>query len=147
MFSLIYRVAAPCPNPILEFKETLDHGMATLLSFRIGSAFDRNVRIRYPTPQGPDRCSERHRRTQEVYHTTLDSFKTQVLGFIAPRSSDIESMGHVKVNVINDPGLHVVVESHELQENGMIHMERGTAERSWGFVVDSEIMSGSLSGY
>jgi len=147
MFSLSYRVAAPCPNPILEFKETLDHVIATCVFFRIDSAFDRNVPIRYPTLRvSPDCCFERHTPTQEVFQITPDSVKTHVLDFIEPRSGNIESMGDFKVIGINGLGSRLV-ELLELHENGMIHGERGTAESSRAFVVDGEIMGRLLSGY
>ena len=146
MFRLFYRVAAPYPNPIREFKETLDHVIATSL-IGIESAFDRNVRIRYPTLRvSPYFCFERHTPTQEVFHITPDSMKTSVLDFIVRRSGDIEFMGHLKVNDINDVGPRLV-ELLELHENGMIHRERGTIEGSRAFVVDSVIMSGIMSGY
>jgi len=147
MFRLFYRVAAPCPNPIREFKETLDHVMETSPICRIESAFDRNVRIRYPTLRvSPDFSLERHTPTQEVFHITPDSMKTSVLDIIARRSGDIEFMGHLKVSDINDVGPRLV-ELLELHENGMIHGERGTIEGSRAFVVDSVITSGILSGF
>ena len=133
---------SPYPNPIREFKETLDHVMATSLICRIESAFDRNVRIRYPTLRGsPDFSFERHAPTQEVFHITPDSMKTSTLDIIARRSGDIEFMGHLKVSDINDLGPRLV-ELLELHENGMIHRERGTVEGSRAFVVDGVIMSG-----
>ena len=90
-FSLFYRAAVPCPNLILEFKETLDHAVATGLAFLIESAFDRDVPIRFPRLRvTSDFCLEPDIPTLEVYHATMDSNKTLVLVFIILCSGAIE---------------------------------------------------------